>query len=188
MHSAARAVCSDRTLVLYRGSRPRYKQPMGATARSLTSAVPKMRPRSNPSDPPEFYFESGEVGRAAGSWPATHAICRAQASPPSGPTAVQEPEQVDWFGQRTFIDLAKTHGFDQVVLVSSMGVTKPDHPLNRRAPLNSALPPRSAACAPALPRALVMATRNVHHRLGDGNILLWKRMAGKPRHAWMAVF
>ena len=70
------------------------------------------------------------------------------------------PEAVDWLGQRTQIDLAKKHGLQQVralcwtvhllianlpplthpptqthrppqvVLVSSMGVTKPEHPLN----------------------------------------------------------
>eukprot|EP00887_Chlorella_sp_A99_P007468 scaffold2.g7468.t1 len=68
----------------------------------LTSAVPKMRPRDNPSDPPEWYFEDGG-----------------------------EPEKVDWEGQRLQIDLARKHGLQQVVLVSSMGVTRPDRPLNR---------------------------------------------------------
>lgn len=55
-----------------------------------------------------------------------------------------QPEQVDWVGQRSQIDLAAQHGVRQVVLVSSMGVTKPDHPLNR---------------------------------IGNGKILMWKRMA-----------
>ncbi len=31
----------------------------------LTSAVPKMRPRDNPSDPPEFYFEPDEMPEQA---------------------------------------------------------------------------------------------------------------------------
>lgn len=81
----------------------------------LTSAAPKMQPTRNPDDPPVFFFEPG-----------------------------QEPEQVDWVGQRSQIDLAARHGVKQVVLVSSMGVTKPDHPLNR---------------------------------IGNGKILMWKRMA-----------
>ncbi|PSC75336.1 Nucleoside-diphosphate-sugar epimerase [Micractinium conductrix] len=68
----------------------------------LTSAVTKMRPTANPDDPPEWYFEPGQM-----------------------------PEQVDWEGQRTQIDLAKKHGVKQVVLISSMGTTKPAHPLNR---------------------------------------------------------
>ena len=59
-------------------------------------------------------------------------------------TPVMQPEQVDWVGQRSQIDLAAQHGVKQVVLVSSMGVTKPDHPLNR---------------------------------IGNGKILMWKRMA-----------
>ncbi|KAL4425711.1 hypothetical protein ABPG75_009727 [Micractinium tetrahymenae] len=68
----------------------------------LTSAVPKMRPTANPDDPPEWYFEEGGM-----------------------------PEQVDWQGQRAQIDLAAKYDLRQVVLVSSMGVTKADHPLNR---------------------------------------------------------
>ena len=51
----------------------------------LTSAVPKMRPTLNPDDPPEWYFEPGEM-----------------------------PEQVDWEGQRVQIDLAKKYGLQQV--------------------------------------------------------------------------
>lgn len=65
--------------------------------------MPRSRPSTNPSDPPmEWYFDPG-----------------------------QEPEQVDWIGQRQQIDLAKEFNYDRVVLVSSMGVTKADHPLNR---------------------------------------------------------
>ena len=47
--------------------------------------MPKMRPTANPGDPPEWYFEPGQM-----------------------------PEQVDWLGQRTQIDLAKKHGLQQV--------------------------------------------------------------------------
>lgn len=43
----------------------------------------------------------------------------------------QEPEAIDWLGQRAQVDLALKHGLQQVVLVSSMGVTQADHPLNR---------------------------------------------------------
>jgi uncharacterized protein YbjT (DUF2867 family) len=52
--------------------------------------------------------------------------------------------QIDWLGQKVQIDAAKAAGVKQVVLVSSMGGTDPNHPLNK---------------------------------LGDGNILQWKRKA-----------
>lgn len=67
----------------------------------LTSAVPKMKPGSDPSGRPEFYFEEGSY-----------------------------PEQVDWIGQRNQIDAAKAAGVKQIVLVGSMGGTNPNHPLN----------------------------------------------------------
>ena len=73
--------------------------------------------------------------------------CSCRPTPPPCGLAVRpslQPEQVDWVGQRSQIDLAAQHGVRQVVLVSSMGVTKPDHPLNR---------------------------------IGNGKILMWKRMA-----------
>ncbi|KAF6265324.1 isomerase [Scenedesmus sp. NREL 46B-D3] len=56
----------------------------------------------------------------------------------------QNPQQIDWLGQKVQIDAAKAAGVKQVVLISSMGGTDPDHPLNK---------------------------------LGDGNILQWKRKA-----------
>jgi len=58
--------------------------------------------------------------------------------------AGQMPEQVDWLGQKAQIDAAKAAGVEQVVLISSMGGTDPNHMLNK---------------------------------LGDGNILQWKRKA-----------
>ena len=61
-----------------------------------------MRPGVNPSDPPEWYYEPGE-----------------------------DPEQIDWLGQRSQIDAAAKYGYKQIILVSSMGVTQPDHPLNQ---------------------------------------------------------
>ncbi|GMH16132.1 hypothetical protein Nepgr_017973 [Nepenthes gracilis] len=68
----------------------------------LTSAVPKMKPGSDPSkERPEFYFEDGAY-----------------------------PEQVDWIGQKNQIDAAKASGVKQIVLVGSMGGTNPNHPLN----------------------------------------------------------
>jgi len=42
----------------------------------------------------------------------------------------QEPKQVDWVCQKDQIDAAKDLGVKQVVLISSMGGTKPDHFLN----------------------------------------------------------
>eukprot|EP00882_Tetradesmus_deserticola_P001033 GHRQ01001119.1.p2 GENE.GHRQ01001119.1~~GHRQ01001119.1.p2 ORF type:complete len:282 (+),score=145.83 GHRQ01001119.1:127-972(+) len=41
------------------------------------------------------------------------------------------PEQVDWLGQKVQIDAAKAAGVKQVVLISSMGGTDPDHFLNK---------------------------------------------------------
>ncbi|EFJ23715.1 hypothetical protein SELMODRAFT_174568 [Selaginella moellendorffii] len=69
----------------------------------LTSAVPKIKPGFDPSKGgrPEFYFEDGAF-----------------------------PEQVDWLGQKTQIDTAKSAGVKQIVLVGSMGGTDDNHPLN----------------------------------------------------------
>ncbi|EFJ09978.1 hypothetical protein SELMODRAFT_184267 [Selaginella moellendorffii] len=69
----------------------------------LTSAVPKIKPGFDPSKGgrPEFYFEDGAF-----------------------------PEQVDWLGQKTQIDTAKSAGVKQIVLVGSMGGTDENHPLN----------------------------------------------------------
>ncbi|GMH10166.1 hypothetical protein Nepgr_012007 [Nepenthes gracilis] len=68
----------------------------------LTSAVPRMKPGSDPSiGRPEIYFEDGAY-----------------------------PEQVDWIGQKNQIDAAKAAGVKQIVLVGSMGGTNPSHPLN----------------------------------------------------------
>lgn len=52
--------------------------------------------------------------------------------------------QVDWLGQKAGIDAAKAAGVKQVILISSMGGTDPNHELNK---------------------------------LGNGNILQWKRKA-----------
>ncbi|KAF6265326.1 hypothetical protein COO60DRAFT_1479875 [Scenedesmus sp. NREL 46B-D3] len=41
------------------------------------------------------------------------------------------PEQIDWLGQKVQIDAAKAAGVKQVVLISSMGGTDPDHFLNK---------------------------------------------------------
>ncbi|KAL8128729.1 hypothetical protein V2J09_017884 [Rumex salicifolius] len=69
----------------------------------LTSAVPKMKPGSDPTKGrPEFIFEEGAY-----------------------------PEQVDWIGQKNQIDAAKAAGVKHIVLVGSMGGTNPDHPLNK---------------------------------------------------------
>ena len=38
--------------------------------------------------------------------------------------------QIDWLGQKVQIDAAKAAGVKQVVLVSSMGGTDPNHQLN----------------------------------------------------------
>lgn len=68
----------------------------------LTSAVPRMKPGSDPArERPQFCFEEGAY-----------------------------PEQVDWIGQKNQIDAAKAAGVKQIVLVGSMGGTNPNHPLN----------------------------------------------------------
>ncbi|GAB2230151.1 hypothetical protein Droror1_Dr00014408 [Drosera rotundifolia] len=68
----------------------------------LTSAVPKMKPGSDPTKGrPDFYFDEGAY-----------------------------PEQVDWIGQKNQIDAAKAVGVKHIVLVGSMGGTNPNHMLN----------------------------------------------------------
>lgn len=42
-----------------------------------------------------------------------------------------EPEKIDWVGQKNQIDAAKEAGVGKVVLVSSMGGTQPENPLNK---------------------------------------------------------
>jgi uncharacterized protein YbjT (DUF2867 family) len=67
----------------------------------LTSAVPIMKAPPQPGQRPEFYFADGEM-----------------------------PEQIDYYGQKNQIDAAKKAGVEHIVLVSSMGVTNVNHPLN----------------------------------------------------------
>ncbi|BDA46321.1 probable protein TIC 62, chloroplastic at C-terminar half [Coccomyxa sp. Obi] len=43
----------------------------------------------------------------------------------------QFPEQIDWLGQKAQIDAAKEAGVKKVVLISSMGGTDENHPLNK---------------------------------------------------------
>lgn len=42
----------------------------------------------------------------------------------------ERPEQIDWLGQKVQIDAAKAAGVKQVILISSMGGTQPEHFLN----------------------------------------------------------
>lgn len=67
----------------------------------LTSAVPQMKPPSQPGQRPEFTFAPGEM-----------------------------PEQIDYQGQLNQIDAAKSTGVQQIVLVGSMGGTDENHFLN----------------------------------------------------------
>ncbi|KAL9267465.1 hypothetical protein AKJ16_DCAP26069 [Drosera capensis] len=68
----------------------------------LTSAVPKMKPGSDPTKGrPDFYFDEGAY-----------------------------PEQVDWIGQKNQIYAAKAAGVKHIVLVGSMGGMNPNHMLN----------------------------------------------------------
>jgi len=69
----------------------------------------------------------------------------------------QSPEQVDWIAQREQIDLAKAAGVKHMVLVSSMGGTKPDHFLNTQME-NIVLWKRKAECylmASGLPYTII---------------------------------
>ncbi len=63
---------------------------------------------------------------------------------PGGYQASDGAMQIDWLGQKAQIDAAKEAGVKKVVLISSMGGTDENNPLNK---------------------------------LGDGNILIWKRKA-----------
>ena len=67
----------------------------------LTSAVPQMKPPSQPGQRPEFTFPLGAM-----------------------------PEQIDYQGQINQIDAAKSAGVQQIVLVGSMGGTDKNHFLN----------------------------------------------------------
>lgn len=67
----------------------------------VTSAVPKMKGPPEPGQRPDMYFEEGGM-----------------------------PEQVDWIGQKTQIDLAKDAGIKHIVVVGSMGGTDENHMLN----------------------------------------------------------
>lgn len=67
----------------------------------LTSAVPRMEPAKE-GMPPSFYFEAGGM-----------------------------PEDVDWLGARTQIDLAKSLKVKHIVFVGSMGSTDENNALNK---------------------------------------------------------
>lgn len=113
-----------------------------------------------------------------------------------------EPEKVDWEGQRLQIDLAKKLGLDQVVLISrcawgkglvavaggsSMGCSHCLHslPAQLSSTVGLGLPSQPAPTAP--PRLLCVfhhirsmgVTKADHplNKLGNGNILFWKRTA-----------
>lgn len=79
-----------------------------------TSAVPQIQPLSLIPVLWAKYVSKQEGVRPAFSW-----------------KAGQAPKQVDWEGQKAQIDAAKSAGVKQVILVSSMGGTQPDHPLNK---------------------------------------------------------
>ena len=68
----------------------------------LTSAIPQLKGTKQPNSPPEFEYASGE-----------------------------SPEQIDYYGQKHQIDVAKESGLEQIVLVGSMGGTMENHPLNK---------------------------------------------------------
>ena len=68
----------------------------------LTSAIPKLKDTIQPNTPPEFEYASGE-----------------------------SPEQIDYYGQKHQIDVAKESGVEHIVLVGSMGGTIENHPLNK---------------------------------------------------------
>lgn len=68
----------------------------------LTSSTPQPKGPPQAGQRPEFGFPDGEM-----------------------------PENIDYEGQVNQIDAAKAAGVSHVVLVSSMGGTQPDHPLNR---------------------------------------------------------
>jgi len=67
----------------------------------VTSAVPKMKQPPAEGQRPEMYYAEGGM-----------------------------PEQVDWIGQKTQIDMAKEAGVQHVVVVGSMGGTNENHMLN----------------------------------------------------------
>ena len=68
----------------------------------LTSAVPQMKSTPKPGERPIFEYPVGEM-----------------------------PEEVDFYGQKNQIDVAKDMGVEQVILMGSMGGTNENHPLNQ---------------------------------------------------------
>lgn len=68
----------------------------------LTSAIPKLKGTPQPGTPPEFEFAPGE-----------------------------NPEEIDYQGQKHQIEIAKDAGVEHIVLVGSMGGTLENHPLNK---------------------------------------------------------
>lgn len=67
----------------------------------LASAVPRMKPKVE-GQPPSFYYDAGGM-----------------------------PEDIDWIGARTQIDLAKQLGINHIVFVGSMGSTDDNNMLNK---------------------------------------------------------
>lgn len=71
----------------------------------LTSAIPRKeppKPDSLPNQPPSFFYDAGGM-----------------------------PEDIDWIGACTQIDLAKSIGLKHVILVGSMGSTEENNMLNK---------------------------------------------------------
>lgn len=135
-------------------TRTRRRWPAARTWSSCRPRCPRCCP---PPTPTTRRCEGADAAGAAGpagkqgwplwplryrSWPPTPRTmpaCLAAQPRPAPPPWLQvwgfepgqEPERIDWVGQRAQVDLALKHGLQQVVLVSSMGVTQADHPLNR---------------------------------------------------------
>lgn len=68
----------------------------------LTSAIPKLKSTTESNSPPKFEYASGE-----------------------------NPEKIDFYGQKNQIDVAQASGVEHIVLVGSMGGTMENHPLNK---------------------------------------------------------
>jgi len=92
------------------------------------------------------------------------------------------PERVDYLGVKALAEAARAAGVKQFVLVSSMGVTHPDHELNRNLDniLLWKLKGEQAVRATGINYTIVRPGRLTNEPAGEEGV---KIMQGDPRHA-----
>jgi uncharacterized protein YbjT (DUF2867 family) len=98
-------------------------QPVRALARSLKNARVVLGP--------EIQITAADVREPATLAPAVEGVRYVlSALGTHAPLGGNSPEHVDYEGVKNLVDAAKSAGVEHFVLVSSIAVTQPDHPLN----------------------------------------------------------